>query len=207
MELSNNFLNNLFKSKFLNYFPKRIIRLLIKKNKIFFIKIDLKSLPKINFPFIVSLKDLEEKKEIFSKNEFKIPTNEFPYLGLILKLIFQNKDKFKFLDFGAQYIDNYFFLKNKNNNINYVYHYLIKNNKVVEEFININELKNIEVVYNLNEIKKNKFDFIYFGSVIQYVNEYQNLINELTEKDGRYRFNSSKIDKIIEWYNKNYRLI
>ena len=90
MELSNNFLNNLFKSKFLNYFPKRIIRLLIKKNKIFFIKIDLKSLPKINFPFIVSLKDLEEKKEIFSKNEFKIPTNEFPYLGLILKLIYQN---------------------------------------------------------------------------------------------------------------------
>lgn len=45
MELSNNFLNNLFKSKFLNYFPKRIIRLLIKKNKFFFIKIDLKSLP------------------------------------------------------------------------------------------------------------------------------------------------------------------
>ena len=172
MELSNNFLNNLFKSKFLNYFPKRIIRLLIKKNKIFFIKTDLKSLPKINYPFLLSLKDLEEKKEIFSKNEFKIPTNEFPYLGLILKLIFQNKDKFKFLDFGAQYIDNYFFLKNKNNNINYVYHDLIENNKVVEEFININELKNIEVVYNLNEIKKNKFDFIYFGSVIQYVNEY-----------------------------------
>ena len=49
--------------------------------------------------------------------------------------------------------------KNKNNNINYVYHDLIENNKVVEEFININELKNIEVFYNLNEIKKNKFDF------------------------------------------------
>jgi len=203
MELSNNFLNNLFKSKFLNYFPKRIIRLLIKKNKIFFIKIDLKSLPKINYPFLLSLKDLEEKKEIFSKNEFKIPTNEFPYLGLILKLIFQNKDKFKFLDFGAQYIDNYFFLKNKNNNINYVYHDLIENNKVVEEFININELKNIEVVYNLNEIKKNKFDFIYFGSVIQYVNEYQNLINELTAQKPKYLYFSG----VNFFFKNNYNTI
>ena len=71
MELSNNFLNNLFKSKFLNYFPKRIIRLLIKKNKIFFIKIDLKSLPKINYPFLLSLKDLEEKRKYLVKMNSK----------------------------------------------------------------------------------------------------------------------------------------
>ena len=69
-------------------------------------------------------------------------------------MIFHKKEKFHFLDFGAQYIDNYFFLKNKNKNIEYFYHDLIENNKIVEEFSNFNNLKNIKVIHSLENVKK-----------------------------------------------------
>ena len=154
LKLSDKIVNSLFKSKLLNFIPKRVIKRLIKKNKIFFIQTYLKSLPSNNYPFLLSLEDLNEKKNIYSNNEFRVPTNEFPYLSLILKLIFYQKEKFRFLDFGAQYIDNYFFLKNKNQNIEYFYHYLIENNKIVEEFTNLNSLENIKVIHSLENVKK-----------------------------------------------------
>ena len=127
-----------------------------------------------------------QKKNIYLRNEFKLPINEFPYLSLILKLIFNKKEKFHFLDFGAQYIDNYFFLKNKNKNIEYFYHDLIENNKIVEEFINSNNLKNIKVIHNLENIKKKEYDFIYFGSVIQYVNQFEKLLAEILSKEPKF---------------------
>ena len=155
MKLSNKIINYLFKSKLISFLTRRFIRRLIKKNKFFFIDTNLEKLPEINYPFLLSLKDLQEKKNFYFKNQFTVPTNEFPYLSLVLKLIFDKDKEFKFLDFGAQYIDNYFFLKNKNENINYHYHDLIENNKIVEKFLNINKLENIKVMNNLDDIKKN----------------------------------------------------
>ena len=110
-KLSDKIVNSLFTSKLLNFIPKRVIKRLIKKNKIFFIQTSLKSLPSNNYPFLLSLEDLDKKKKVYSNNDLKVPTNEFPYLSLILKLIFYEREKFKFLDFGAQYIDNYFFFE------------------------------------------------------------------------------------------------
>ena len=186
LKLSDKIVNSLFKSKFLNFIPKRVIKRLIKKNKIFFTQTSLKSLPSNNYPFLLSLEDLDKKKKIYSNNDLKVPTNEFPYLSLILKLIFYEREKFKFLDFGAQYIDNYFFLKNKNRNIEYFYHDLIENNKIVQEFINLNNLENIEVVHTLEDINKKEYDFIYFGSVIQYVNEFEKFLQEMIKKKPKY---------------------
>ena len=186
LKLSDKIVNSLFKSKLVNFIPKRIIKRLIKKNKIFFIQTSLKNLPSHNYPFLLSLEDLEKKKKIYLSNDFKVPTNEFPYLSLILKLIFYEREKFRFLDFGAQYIDNYFFLKNKNRNIEYFYHDLIENNKIVQEFVNLNNLKNIEVIHTLEDINKKEYDFVYFGSVIQYVHEFEKLLQEIIKKKPKY---------------------
>ena len=198
LKLSDKVVNSLFKSKLLNFIPKRVIKRLIKKNKIFFIQTSLKNLPSNNYPFLLSLEDLDKKKDIYSNNETKIPTNEFPYLSLILKLIFYEKEKFRFLDFGAQYIDNYFFLKNKNRNIEYYYHDLVENNKIVQEFVNFNNLENIEVLYRLEDICKKEYDFIYFGSVIQYVNEFKKLLQEILKKKPKYIYFSG-----LNIYQKN----
>jgi len=186
LKLSDKIVNYLFKLKLLNFIPKRVIKRLIKKNKIFFIQTSLKNLPSNNYPFLLSLEDLVKKKKIYSNNDFKVPTNEFPYLSLILKLIFYEREKFRFLDFGAQYIDNYFFLKNKNRNIEYFYHDLIENNKIVQEFVNLNNLKNIEVIHTLEDINKKEYDFVYFGSVIQYVHEFEKLLQEIIKKRPKY---------------------
>ncbi len=186
LKLSNKIVNYLFKSKLLNFIPKRIIKRLIKKNKIFFIKTSLKDLPSNNYPFLLSLEDLDKKKSIYSGNNFRVPTNEFPYLSLVLKLIFYEGEKFRFLDFGAQYIDNYFFLKNKNQNIKYFYHDLIENNKIVQEFVNHNNLEDIEIVNTLEDINKKEYDFIYFGSVIQYVNDFEKLLQDIVKKKPKY---------------------
>ena len=198
LKLSDKIVNSLFKSKLLNFIPKRVIKHLIKKNKIFFIQTYLKSLPSNNYPFRLSLDDLSKKKNVYLNNKFKVPTNELPYLGLVLKLIFNEREKFRFLDFGAQYIDNYFFLKNKNQNIEYFYHDLIENNKVVEEFINLNDLENIKVIHRSEDINKKEFDFIYFGSVIQYVNEFEKLLQEILKKNPKYIYFSG-----LNIYQKN----
>lgn len=198
LKLSDKIINSLFKSKFFSFMPKRIVKRLIKKNKIFFIQTYMKSLPANNYPFLLSLEDLNEKKNIYLKNEFKLPTNEFSYLSLILKLIFHKKEKFHFLDFGAQYIDNYFFLKNKNKNIEYFYHDLIENNKIVEEFTNFNNLKNIKVIHSLENVKKKEYDFIYFGSVIQYVNQFEKLLLEILSKKPKFIYFSG-----LNIYKKN----
>ena len=62
LKLSDKIVNSLFKSKFLNFIPKRVIKRLIKKNKIFFTQTSLKSLPSNNYPFLLSLEDLDKKK-------------------------------------------------------------------------------------------------------------------------------------------------
>ena len=63
LKLSDKIVNSLFKSKLLNFIPKRVIKRLIKKNKIFFIQTSLKSLPSNNYPFLLSLEDLDKKKK------------------------------------------------------------------------------------------------------------------------------------------------
>ena len=63
LKLSDKIVNSLFKSKLVNFIPKRIIKRLIKKNKIFFIQTSLKNLPSHNYPFLLSLEDLEKKKK------------------------------------------------------------------------------------------------------------------------------------------------
>ena len=54
IKLSNKIINLLFKSKFLSLIPRRIIKHLVKKNRIFFLQTDLKDLPINNYPFFLS---------------------------------------------------------------------------------------------------------------------------------------------------------
>jgi len=199
MKLSNKNIIKLFESNIINLFPKKIIRLLIKKNKIFFIKTDLVKLPEKNYPFTISQEDLENKKKIFFENEFKVPTNQFTYLALITKLIFKKEIGFNFLDFGAQYIDNFFFLRKKNHNINYYYHDQVQNNIQVENFIKLHKLNNIKVLNNLDKLREGIFDFIYFGSVIQYINNFDNLLDKILHTKPKYLYFSG----VNFFFNKN----
>ena len=79
----------------------------------------------------------------------------------LLQKIFCNK-KFVFLDYGGQYIDNYLYLSNFFDKIEYFYLDNPQNNKIVKNFIRDKKIKNFKVVNSIYELKKKKMNFINF---------------------------------------------
>ena len=187
MKIPNIILNQVLNFEKNRFIPKKLIRRIIKKNKIFFIETDLKNLPNLNYSLEVSIDELIKNIDNI-KNENSLPINEYRNLALILKLIFKDEEKFNFLDFGAQYLDNYYYINKFNKNINYYYYDQPHINKVVEEFASKKNFKNFSVLKDINNLSKIKIDFIYFGSVIQYVNNYNEIINKLLELKPKYVF-------------------
>ena len=100
MKIPNKLIKFLLKKETSVLLPKRIIRLIIKKNRVFFLKTTLFKLPKNNYPFILSQSELNQFFSISKNYKFELPLTEFPQLALVLNLIFNKKKKFKFLDFG-----------------------------------------------------------------------------------------------------------
>ena len=68
----------------------------------------------------------------------------------------------------------------------------------MQKFININKLENIEVIQNLENVIKNKYDFVYFGSVIQYVDKFENLLRNILQQKPKYLYFSG-----VNLYLKN----
>jgi len=188
MKIPNNLISGLFNSNKVNLIPDRLLNIIIKKQNIYFIKSELNEFPEVNYPFNFSLKDLENNLINFKKNPFKFPFNEFPQLALLLKFLFKENKNFSLFDFGAQYIDNYLFLQNINPNIDYYYHDQEKNNLLIKEFINKKNLKNITVIEKIDNINQKTFDFVYFGSVIQYLKNYEEILEKILIMKPKYVF-------------------
>ncbi len=188
MSISNNFITQLLNSKIVRIFPNFLIKKLIRKKNIYFVKSNLDKLPLINYPFNFKENDLENFLKTSKEEKFKTPFNEFPHLAFLLKFIFQNKSSFSLLDFGAQFIDNYLFLKKHNSNMIYYYHDQKKNNLEIQEYIDKKKFKDIYVYENIKNEKSIEFDFVYFGSVIQYLEDYKEIFRNIFLKKPKYIF-------------------
>jgi hypothetical protein len=204
MSISNNIIDQLFSPKIIKILPNFLLKKLIKKKNIFFLKSHLKELPQINYPFSFSENDLENFLINIEKENHKLPFNEFPHLALLLKYVFQNKSSFSLLDYGAQFIDNYIFLKKKIPNIIYYYHDQKNNNLTIQNFIKKKKLRNIYIFENIKKKQSLKYDFVYFGSVTQYLKNYKEIFIEILLKKPKYVFLSgtnfyfkNKKEKII----------
>ena len=106
----------------------------------------------------------------------------------ILKSKFRPTDKFNFLDFGAENVDFFLTFKKEFPRAKY----FLTNQKTITK-----HLKNIKIKYNLkelniltnsNQIFKNKYEFINFGSSIQYINDYKKLILKIIKVSKKYIF-------------------
>ncbi len=188
MGISNNFITQFFNSKIINILPNILIKKIINKKKIYFLKSNLNKLPQTNYPFSFSKNDLENFLDQIEIEKYKLPLNEFPHLALLLKYIFRSNPSFSILDYGAQFIDNYLYLKNKNPKMIYYYHDLKNNNLIIQKFINEKKLKNIYVFENIKDKQSLKYDFVYFGSVIQYLENYKKIFTEILLKKPKYIF-------------------
>ena len=186
-----NFLENLFKLKLIYFLPKYLRRKMLKRIVHPFIYTDLKVLPNHNHPIIHSLKEQKIKYKRFQIDKKQGSFMTYPQLLALLESLFDNSKTFSFLDFGGEQIDFYLDLKNKFPYVNYfIYNQseIIENLKTIKNEYN---LKNLNLISEYNEIFNNKYDFINFGSAIQYIKDYKILLNNLINKANRFIFFSA----------------
>jgi putative methyltransferase (TIGR04325 family) len=178
-------LNKFLGSKYFDILPRFLSRKIFKIFKIFFVETNLKNLPNENHPTKI---DKKNQTEIIKNNNNPLyrPFSTCSYLLELLTLYQSiNTNKIKFLDFGANNLDNYIYLNRYLKNWEYIYHDLSTYNEFVIEFIKEKKLNNISVLENINLIEK-ELDFIFFGSSIHYLNDYKEIIKKISKTQSKY---------------------
>ena len=147
----------------------------------YFLKSDLKQLPSLNY---INNNHYEIQKELISKFAKNQKQNSFmtcPYLHELLLMRYKPSESFNFLDIGGEYVD--FFLQLKKNFKNAKY-YLFNINKINDNFKKIKKeylFNDLFVIEDFNSACNNKYDFINLGSSIQYFDNYENILKNITK--------------------------
>ncbi len=175
-------LNKFLNSKYFDKLPKLLARKLFKIFKIFFVETNLERLPANNHPTKIDENQYEIIKNI--SDDFYKPFNTCSYLLELFVLYESLNKKIKLLDFGANNLDNYTYLKRYLKNFEYLYHDLPSYNEYVSNFIKKNELKNIRVTNDL--AFESDLDFVFFGSSIHYINNYKETIKKIDKLKSKY---------------------
>ena len=178
-------------NKILNLNIKNYFWLLVRKIsrifKIYFVPTSITILPKNNHPlqnldvfFNLQYKNFIKNNLNFNKDLYKRLIDNFP-----------KNQKNKILDFGGENIDLYLFIKK---NFSKIRIYVINQPKLsnyLRNFINKKKIKGITVLSDINKLKKTKLDFVYFGSSLQYVKDYDKILKILFKKKIKYLYISS----------------
>ena len=166
-------------------------------NIIYFKKIKKKKLDNDNYKIDNVFKHNYEK--IIEFNDFNLEKTHFVYpnLKMLINLLFSN-NKINFLDYGAGEIKNYLIFK-KNKKINYYYKDQIDYENFYKKKLNQKIYNNFNIY---NDKSKAKFDFIYFGSSFQYLNNVKKILKSIISTKTKYILISGTI--IYECKNQNY---
>jgi hypothetical protein len=201
------FLNKFLAYQTNNFIILKILKKIRKIFNIYFVPTNIQKLPKDNYATSSHFDYQEEIVKKFNKTNNLVSFNTCPKIVQMLKMLFLDENlKFNLLDFGGENIDFYLYLKKKFRNINYFVH---NKKEINQDFLKLKEkykFKNITVLENINDISNNKYDFICFGSVIQYVENYEQILSIAIKTSKKYIFFSAThfFSKII---NKKKRII
>lgn len=171
-------INTIYNLPLSNYLTGYIKKKLIKNNDITFIPTNKKSLPKKNHPVQNSLNYQEEIIKSYEKSN-NLSFNTFLELKTLLKKKFKSDASFNFLDFGGDKLDFYLDISKEFKNINYHLINLPEVNQIISTVKKRNNYNNLKVLNDFNEVKENHYDFVYFGSTLQYLDNYESYIKEL----------------------------
>ena len=183
----------------------KIIKKYINKKifKYYFIETDLQKLPDISYP---EKGDLEYQKKLidkFDQTQSQTSSMTCPHLMELLLMKFDSKQNFSFLDVGGEKIDFYLELKKNFKNIEY---FLFNQKSMLDPFHKIRDefnFKDLHLIDNLDDISDN-YDFINFGSCIQYFNNYEVFLEKVTRSSKFIFFSGTHLyDKIGNNQNKN----
>ena len=209
--------NKLFYSDFDSYVPGFIRKILIKKENLCFIPTNLSYLPKNNYTVLNNIDHHNKVIKQFNKSSNEvIKAKTFPNMIDLLKTVYSKNSSFNFLDFGGEEIDQYLVLKKEFKNINY---FLMNQAKINEDFkflIKKYNFDNFYIIDKEEDILNFEYDFVNFGSVIQYVPNYKSILNNIFKKTKQYilfsgtiffedtQRNDIVVKQINMWPNKMY---
>ena len=190
------FLNKILARTTNNFIMVKIQRKIIKMFNIYYVPTNIQRLPENKYTTnshlgITDQRFSYQEKIVkkFNNTNNLVYFNSYPRIAEMLKTLFLDENlKFNFLDFGGESIDFYLYLKKKFRNINYFVH---NKKEINQDFIKLKEkykFENITVLENLTEISKNKYDFICFGSVVQYMENYEQILSIATKVSKKYIF-------------------
>jgi hypothetical protein len=174
--LNLSYIVKLYNLKIAKFFPGFIRKILLKRNNITFIPTELKNLPVNNYPTNNSIKFQKDLIEFYEKTQI-ISSNSYPNLKNILRKKYNTDSYFNFLDFGGDKIDFYLDISKNFKNIKY---FLMNQKKINNIFVDLKKKYNYEnliIINDLSELKKFSYDFVFFGSTLQYLNDYKNILS------------------------------
>jgi hypothetical protein len=115
---------------------------------------------------------------------------------------YNNEDEILFLDIGADNIDFFLELSNSFKNVKYFFYNLKSVNEIFKKLKFDNNYDNLFVIDQIDDVFKQKFDFINFGSSIEYFDNYE-LILEKSSNNGKNIFFSGTT--LFETKNEKYK--
>ncbi len=197
--------------KLLNKLPKFLIKLIPKSFKdiinkkffkFYFIPTNYSKLLNGNY---INNNNYDYQKKLIDNYKKNLKQNSFmTYPGLLdlLFMKFNNNEELVFLDIGADNIDFFLELNNKFKNVKYFFFNLKSINSIFDKLKHENNYENLFVVDQIEDVIDKKFDFINFGSSIQYFDNYEIILKKILNL-GKYIFFSGTT--LFETKNEKYK--
>ena len=190
--------------KFIKHLIPKFIRRKINKNffSYYFLLTDYKKLPLSNY---VNTNNLENQKDLIEKFNINQKQNSLmtcPYLHQLILMKYNPNDNFSFLDIGGEYIDFFLLLRKNFKNVRY---YIFNLEKITNDFSKLKfdyKYQNLNVINQIDEIFNKKFDFVNFGSCIQYFDNYETILKNITESSNQIFFSGTTL---FESKKENYQ--
>jgi len=143
---------------------------------------------------------IDDYKQNFQQNSFMT----CPHLIELLLMKFNSDDEIIFLDMGADHIDFFLKLNSKFKNIKYYFCNLKSVNSVFEKLKHENNYKNMFIIDTIDDVSNKKFDFINFGSSIEYFENYEDVLSKALNMGKNIFFSGTTLfDTKNEKYNKH----
>ncbi len=172
-------LNSFLRSSIFNNFNNFFIRKLFKIFKFFFVETNLEVLPEKNYPVKIIDTDFRNAKDFLHNNSK--PYISYSHLSDLILILSKDKNEFNFFDFGAGDLKLFYYLKRKFKALNYYF----KDQELVEKEVGFHiESEKVERLFLINENKVSKIDLLYFGSSLQYVNDYKKILSAFFKKSN-----------------------
>ena len=185
--------------------PKFIRKRINKKFfNFYFIPTDHSKLLNDNY---ININNYDYQKKLIDDYKHNFQQNSFmtcPHLIELLLIKFNSDDEIMFLDMGADHIDFFLKLNSKFKNMKYYFCNLKSVNSVFEKLKHENNYKNMFIIDTIDDVSNKKFDFINFGSSIEYFENYEDVLNKAANMGKNIFFSGTTLfDSKNEKYNKH----